>query len=119
MLPKAKLVENLDWLTEKISSQVWTLNLGTLATTWSLLIAAGSVGKFKIAPVNAIPIMALCIVSMLFELGQYLAGYRDAKSILDRIERTGQKEFEYDKSTTLYKLRDWFFWGKIPIIPSL
>ena len=50
MQTKEKLVEQLDWLTDKISSQVWTLNLGTLATTWSLLIASGSVEKLRIGP---------------------------------------------------------------------
>jgi hypothetical protein len=48
MPTKAKLIEELDWLTDKISTQVWTLNLGTLATTWSLLIAAGSVEQLRI-----------------------------------------------------------------------
>jgi hypothetical protein len=39
MPKKADLISELDWITNKISSQVWTLNLGTLGTTWSLLIA--------------------------------------------------------------------------------
>jgi hypothetical protein len=38
MAVKENLLKDLDWVTEKISSQVWTLNLGTLGTTWSLLI---------------------------------------------------------------------------------
>jgi len=113
MQPKEKLLEELDWLTDKISSQVWTLNLGTLATTWSLLIAAGSVEKLRIGPGNAIPIMAICLTAMLFELGQYLAGYFNAKSILDRLDESGQKEFEYDKSAPLYILRICFFNGKV------
>ena len=115
MQTKEKLVEQLDWLTDKISSQVWTLNLGTLATTWSLLIASGSVEKLRIGPANAIFIMALCIVAMLFELGQYFAGYRNALSILDRLESSGQTEFEYDKSAPLYVLRKWLFCGKIAL----
>ena len=63
MRNKETLLEELDWLADKISSQVWTLNLGTLATTWSLLIAAGSVEKLRIGSANAIPIMGLCIFS--------------------------------------------------------
>ena len=47
MQSKKALLTELDWLTEKISSQVWTLNLGTLATTWSLLIAAENNGKLR------------------------------------------------------------------------
>jgi hypothetical protein len=115
MPAKAKLLEELDWLTDKISTQIWTLNLGTLATTWSLLIAGGSVEKLRIGPSSAIFIMGLCIVAMLCELGQYLTGYFNARSILDRLESSGQTEFEYDKSAWLYILRKWFFCGKIAL----
>jgi hypothetical protein len=115
MPTKAKLLEELDWLTDKISTQIWTLNLGTLATTWSLLIAAGSVEKLRIGPANAIFIMFLCIAAMLCELGQYFAGYRNDRSILDRLESSGQTEFEYDKSAPLYILRKWLFCAKIAL----
>ena len=39
MPQKSELYAELNWITEKISSQVWTLNLGVLGTTWTLLIA--------------------------------------------------------------------------------
>lgn len=52
MATKKELLDELDWLTDKISTQIWTLNLGTLATTWSLLIAGGSVEKLRIGPLN-------------------------------------------------------------------
>jgi hypothetical protein len=109
MQPKAKLVEELNWLTDKISTQVWTLNLGTLATTWSLLIATRGSEQF-IKSSNAIPIMALCIVAMLCELGQYYAGYFNAKSILNRLGES--EKFEYDEKAPLYILRHWLFYIK-------
>lgn len=114
MQSKKNLLTELDWLTDKISSQVWSLNLGTLATTWSLLIAAGSIpDNLRIGPRNAFPIMFLCILGMLSELGQYLAGYANAKSILRSLEGSGRTEFEYDKSAPFYLMRQWFFWIKI------
>jgi hypothetical protein len=111
MQPKAKLFDDLNWLSERISSQVWTLNLGTLATTWSLLIATGS-GEKLINKTSAIPIMFLCIVAMLCELGQYYAGYFNALSIKEDLERSGREEFEYDKSASLYILREGLFYVK-------
>ena len=115
MRNKKDLVEELNWLTDKISSQVWTLNLGTLATTWSLLIAAGNVEKLRIGGANAIPIMGLCILAMLCELVQYLAGYINARSILRGLENSGRAEFEYDRSALLYILREVCFYGKISL----
>jgi len=45
MPEKASLLEELDWLSDKISSQVWTLNLTFLAATWSLLIGGPALGR--------------------------------------------------------------------------
>jgi hypothetical protein len=115
MRNKKDLLEELNWLTDKISSQVWTLNLGTLATTWSLLIAAGNSDKLRIGSENAIPIMGICILAMLSELAQYLAGYANARTILRDLQSSGREEFEYDQSAPLYIMRKAFFYGKIAL----
>jgi hypothetical protein len=113
MHPKEKLFEDLNWLSDKISSQVWTINLGTLATTWSLLIAAGSgERKLQIGSTIAILIILICIVAMLCELGQYYAGYFDALSIKKELERSGEEKFEYDETTWLYMWRNRLFYVK-------
>ena len=52
MPTKDDLLSELDWVTEKISSQVWTLNVGTLGTTWSLLIA----DRFSFR--NSVPVLS-------------------------------------------------------------
>jgi len=38
MQPKEKLFEDLDWLSDKISSQVWTINLGTAMILLAVLL---------------------------------------------------------------------------------
>ena len=43
MATKEDVLKELNWVTEKISSLVWTVNLSTLATTWSLLIGSASI----------------------------------------------------------------------------
>jgi hypothetical protein len=111
MPTKDELVKELNWLTEKISSQVWTLNFGTLATTWSLLIAGRS-GEKLIESGDAIPIILLCIVAMLCELGQYYAGYINALSIKEELKKSGEEEFDYDERAPLYILRECLFYVK-------
>lgn len=116
MQSKQTLLTELDWLTDKISSQVWALNLGTLATTWSLLIAAGNVpDNLRLTPGNALPIMFLCVLAMLSQLGQYLAGYANSLSILRSLELSGRTEFEYNKFALLYRLRTGCFYVKIAL----
>jgi hypothetical protein len=114
MRSKDKLLEDLNWLTDKISSEAWKLNIGTLGTTWSLLIASGSIPeRLRFGNREAYPILLLCILAMMFDMIQYLAAYRDADRIRRRIEASRLTEFEYDESTFLYKLRKWSFCIKI------
>jgi len=107
MAKKADLLSELDWITNKISSLVWTLNVGALGTTWSLLIAS----RFTFR--NAIWIFVPSILSILCEMGQYLSGYRLANRLLREMERENRTEFEYPTGDPLYKARDFFFVWKI------
>ena len=100
---KNDLISELDWITNKISSLVWTLNVGALGTTWSLLIA----NRFTFN--NAIWIFVPAILSILCEMGQYLSGYRLADRLLREMERDNRTEFEYPTADPLYKARDFFF----------
>jgi hypothetical protein len=104
---KKDLIDELDWITNKISSLVWTLNVGALGTTWSLLIA----NRFTFR--NAIWIFVPCILSILCEMFQYLSGYRLADGLLRKMERENLTEFEYPTTDPLYEARQFFFVWKI------
>jgi hypothetical protein len=113
MAEKRELIEDLNWTTEKISSQVWTVNLGTLATAWSLLIADKLPATVRFTPKDAIWVIVPSLLSLLCEMGQYLAAYRMQHQILNRMESTGEKEFQYSKESFLYKIRFRLFGSKI------
>jgi hypothetical protein len=107
MPKKADLVSELNWITEKISSQVWTLNLGTLGTTWSLVLADG------LTILHAIWVFVPGLISLVCEMGQYLSGYWLARRLLTDMERNNREEFQYPKSSFLYRARQFFFGCKI------
>jgi hypothetical protein len=113
MATKEDLVKELNWVTEKISSQVWTLNLGTLGTTWSLLIASGLPANIRFTTRDAIWIFVLSLLSLLCEMAQYLSGFFLAKRLHDQIEQSGRTEFQYPTNSILYKARQFFFGWKI------
>jgi hypothetical protein len=75
MATKETLLKDLDWITEKISSQVWTLNLGTLGTTWSLLVTSSVPEQFRLTVNDSRWIFLLCLAALLCEMGQYLSAY--------------------------------------------
>jgi hypothetical protein len=113
MATKKELRSELDWITEKISSQVWILNLGTLGTTWSLLIASGLPAGLRFTTRNAIWVFIPSLLSLLCEMGQYLCGYFLAHRLLDEMEENNTTEFQYPKDDWLYKWRHYFFCTKI------
>ena len=44
MPPKDKVIDNLNWLSDRISTQTRTLGIGLLAITWGIMI--GQPGDF-------------------------------------------------------------------------
>lgn len=118
MATKETLLKNLDWITEKISSQVWTLNLGTLGTTWSLLITTTLPNNTRFTAANAFPIVVMCLLSLLCEMGQYLSGYLNDHQILKTMESNNRTEFQYKPTSFLYRARTIFFWCKIVLAVS-
>jgi len=116
MQSKESLTTQLDWITDKISSRVWTLNVGTLGTTWSLLIAAMNIPEsLRFTTTNSLPMFVLCGLAMMCDLVQYLAGFAYNRWILHTLKRSGATEFEYDSSAFLYRLREGCFYAKIAL----
>jgi|SRR5262245_38594388 len=107
MATKADLLSELNWITEKISSLVWTLNVGVLGTTWSLLIARSFTFR------NAIWIFVPSILSIICEIGQYFSAYWLDHRLLAELERNNRTEFQYPTDDPLYNARRIFFGCKI------
>jgi hypothetical protein len=106
-----KVVEELNFLTEKLSSLVWTLNVGALGITWTLLITDVPV-NFRFSVRNALWVFVPCLLSMLGEIVQYLAGYFSVREACKKIE-SGAKDFQYDEGDFLHRARRFFFGWKI------
>jgi hypothetical protein len=110
MPTKEDLQNELNWLSDKVSTQVWTLNLALLATAWSLFVVGGPEGV-RFSPRNAIWVFVPCVVSLLCQMFQYLSGYILAKLLLRGMG--GRTEFQYPRTSPFYIGREFFFWCKI------
>jgi hypothetical protein len=112
MADKSKLLEELNWTTDKISSQVWILNFGSLGTAWTLLIAANS-ATYRLMAADVRWIFIFCITGLLCEFLQHLSGYVNSRRILSHLELENKVEFQYDRSAFFYRARIGFFYLKI------
>src|SRR5262249_24759867 len=112
----ADLREHLDWISDKISTQIWTLNIGILATTWSILISNSPLTKsLWLPPFVARLIFLLCILSIIFQFAQYFSAYLMCRRILREKEAEGTDEFQYTTTGFLYRAREASFWIKIAL----
>jgi hypothetical protein len=113
-----KVIEDLNWLSDRISTQVRTMSIGLLAIAWGLLI-----GKPEISqplPLwlkkNLLAIGILALVVMLSDFLQYFFGLLVVDSLRKSMEKMKQTEAEYDYGTITYRLRKLFFWVKLFLV---
>ena len=114
MATKDKIIEELLWLSDRISTQVRTLGIGLLAITWGFLIGqpeiSGPVPENLKKHLLIVGILVLC--AMICDFLQYFFGYLNTKRLLNNIERENMSEITYDYTTLSYRVRNFFFWFK-------
>jgi len=105
------IVEELQWVSERISSQVRTLGVGLIAITWGLLISqpqiAGPIPDSVKKHLLIVGVLALG--AMVCDFFQYICAYRNTKALLSKMEDKGLDKADYDYSARTYRLRVFFF----------
>jgi len=108
------IVEELQWVSDRISTQVRTLGVGLIAITWGLLIGqpqiAGPLPEWIKKHLLIIGLLALS--AMVFDFLQYICAYRHARASLSEMEDKELRETEYDYTAWSYRFRTLFFWVK-------
>ncbi len=113
-----EVIEDLNWICDRISTQVRTMSIGLLAITWGLLI-----GKPEISqplPLwlkkNLLAIGILALVAMFSDFLQYFFGFWVVDNLRKSMEDKKQAEAEYDYGAISYKLRGFFFCVKLILV---
>ena len=113
-VPIKDLYEELQFVSDRISTQVRTIALSILAFSW--LILAGSKDAAAITqrfdPWMAILTGVLAFAALIFDYLQYFFGYLNADATRSKAEKKNQQEIEYDYSDARYVLRIVMFWLK-------
>lgn len=114
MAKKERLLADLDWVTEKISSEIWTVNFATLGCTWALLVTSKDIAyTFRLSSDQARWIFIFCLAGLVTELLQHLSAYINARILLSTLESTERDDFQYDRTSLFYRFRIDFFYAKI------
>jgi hypothetical protein len=114
MASKKNIMKDLDFLSDRISTQVRTVALGLLAMSWGLLIGRSDVA-IKIAGDMKKSLMfigGIAFLTMFLDFLQYFFGYLYTSSLLKQMEREKREETRFSYSDCRYVFRTYLFWGK-------
>ena len=109
-----KVIEELQFLSNRISEQTRTISLSVLALDWLFLIGGKDAPILPTAPNKTLFVLsgAAVIASLVVDYLQYIFGYFDSDRIRRQAESQDRKTAEYDYSGFLYWGRKVAFWIK-------
>lgn len=109
-LTEKDVLENVRWLSDRISTQVRVVAAGILALAWGLIVQPQPVLWIDRRQLLVTAMLALLV--FVVDLAQYVAGYMNAQRYLRRLER-GEKVAGYNTKDWGHRLRRWGFWAKL------
>lgn len=113
-VPLTTIYENLNFASDRLSTQIRTLTLGVLALVWLFLSGSKDVPALKLGFTNEplIAIAALCVLTLLIDAAQYWAYYLSSNAVRRKAEKASKTEAEYDETSFLRRLQQFCFWTK-------
>jgi hypothetical protein len=105
---KKTTLEDQNFNSDRLSTQVRFVALGLLAVVWALVINPPE--QIAISRQGLLWVACIVISSMLIDLVQYAAGYESSRRLYRDLEAGHERG--YRKKGFLYRVRGWCFWGK-------
>lgn len=109
-----KIYDNLNFASDRLSTQIRTLTLGVLALIWLFLSGGKDVASLKLVAgkKQLLSIAGLCVLTLLSDAVQYWASYLSSNAVRQKAERAKQSEAEYDERSFMRRLQQGSFWAK-------
>jgi hypothetical protein len=105
---KKTVLDDQNFNSDRLSTQVRLIALGLLAVVWALLVSTQV--PIQVDRRGLIIVACLAILAMLLDLAQYAVGYQASKSLYDALEHGEDRG--YSKTSLAYRARTFFFWAK-------
>jgi hypothetical protein len=112
-----ELNKQLDAYSDRVSTQLRTINLGVLGITWLLLLKQHDVSEVagRISQGWLLCIALTCIITIGFDILQYSLGERAVEEAFDRAEKSESKKAAYDAESLTYRAQKWCYRLKVSI----
>jgi len=117
-----KIIEEAQFLSDRISAQVRLICCSILGVIWGFFISDVEIIKLLIKCYGKtfIFLIFLSIVILSIDYFQYLAGYLNASRLLNKLINNKSTEGNYDQESLGYKIRDACFrWKQILLLVEI
>src|SRR2546423_1300308 len=113
-VPLTKVYERLDFVSDRLSTQIRTLTLGVLALVWLFLSAGKNAPAISLIAGNKqlLGIATLCVLTLLLDASQYWASYVSSNAVRKEVESKNLTQADYDETSFLRRLQVGCFWAK-------
>ena len=117
-VPLKEIIEELQFLGDRISTQVRTIAFSLIAFVWVLLTANGSDSLNLTDSVKRQLVVSggLAIAAMFFDFLQYFLGFVYTNSLRKKVEESETKKGDYDYDDWRYRGRNALFWIKQAVL---
>ena len=106
MPSQSELHEDLNWLSERISNRNWTISIGVMAFCITFIVeSAGSQQAPFLDPKQVVGPIVLALLSLVFDIMQYIAAYSLSHGLLTAMESTDVDKLGYDRKAPAYRVR--------------
>lgn len=108
------IIEELHFLSDRISTQVRTVAICLIIVAWGFLLGTskGNLSATEDFSRNVLIVGTFALLAMVCDFLQYLFGYLYTNALREEVEKKDPQEGKYVYSDFRYKLRTFFFWTK-------
>jgi len=110
-----KIIEELQFISNRISEQVRTISISVIAIVWLFLAGGNDAPPVLPSTPNKCLLFiggSLALASLLIDYFQYLFAYINSDQVRRKAENTNKKKATYNYTSFLYILRTASFWLK-------
>lgn len=111
MAKKEEIIEEVQFLSDRLSTQIRYIVFGILATVWGFYISDHLVIKLAVSKFSnqLIWLMILSTLVLVIDYLQYLSGYLIGTNLIKQLEKSSKNEGAYDEKSLGYRFRIWAF----------
>jgi hypothetical protein len=113
-VPLTSIYTNLDFASDRISTQVRTLAVGVLAVVWLFLSGSKDVAALNLSAGKRqlLTVAGLCVLTLLIDAVHYVASYLSSNAVRKAAEKANKTEAEYDVNSAMRRVQETCFWAK-------